>query len=70
MARIKEKVVTFDADPSKAKEESVTFHHSTESNAAKKESSSVETEDIDMEPVEVIGDENESGKFPIIFDLF
>ena len=67
---MKEKVVTFDADPSKVEEESVTFHHSTESNAAKKESSSVETEDIDMEPVEVIGDENESGKFPIIFDLF
>ena len=64
---MKEKVVTF--DPSKAKEESVTFHHSTESNAAKKVSSSVETEDIDMEPVQVIGDEK-SGKFPIIFDLF
>ena len=45
-------------------------NHSTESNGAKKVSSSVETEDIDMEAVEVIGDENESGKFPIIFDLF
>ena len=67
---MKEKVVTFDADPSKVEEESVTFHHSTESNAAKKVSLSVETEDIDMEPVEVIANENESGKFSIIFDLF
>ena len=65
---MKEKVVTFDADPSKAEEESVNL--SKESNAAKKVSSSVETEDIDMEPVEVIANENESGKFSIIFDLF
>ena len=54
----------------KTEDKSVTFHLSKESNAAKKVSSSVETEDIDMEPVEVIANENESGKFSIIFDLF
>ena len=54
----------------KTEDKSVTFNLSKESNAAKKVSSSVETEDIDMEPVEVIANENESGKFPIIFDLF
>ena len=37
-----------------------------ESDAAEK----VEAEDFDMESVEVIGDENESGKFPFIFNLF
>ena len=52
-----------DQKPILKKETKRTAH---ESDVAEK----VDSEDFDMESVEVIGDEIESGKFPFIFDLF
>ena len=52
-----------DQKPTLKKETKSTAH---ESNPAEK----VDSEDFEMESVEVIGDEIESGKFPFIFDRF